>query len=166
MESALNFDETIARSPLILTEGSVVERLRREYRLGLHPSLANAPLVYDEVASEAMAGIYRQYHELGRGAGVPMLTLTPTWRANGERLAASAFAGRDVNGDCFRFLDRLRSVSGDYADKLFIGGLMGCRGDAYRPEEALFEGDAARFHAPQAWALAEAGADFLIGLIS
>lgn len=158
-----NFDQTIAQAPLILTEGAIVERLRRECPVALHPTLVNAALVYDERCRAAMEAVYRQYYDLGREAGLPMLTLTPTWRVNAERLAASEFAGRDVNGDCFRFLDGIRATYGDYAKKIFIGGLMGCRGDAYRPEESLFESDATMFHQAQASALAEAGVDFLIG---
>jgi len=40
--------------------------------------------------------------------------------------------------------------------------MMTCRGDAYRPEEALTESDAADFHKPQAAMLAESGVDYLM----
>jgi homocysteine S-methyltransferase len=39
---------------------------------------------------------------------------------------------------------------------------MSCRGDAYRPEEALSPAEAAEFHSWQAEALAAAGVDFLL----
>lgn len=44
---------------------------------------------------------------------------------------------------------------------MYIGGLMGCRGDAYTGAEALETGEARRFHSWQADRLAQAGADFL-----
>jgi homocysteine S-methyltransferase len=46
-------------------------------------------------------------------------------------------------------------------DGVLLGGLMGCRGDAYRPDQALGVDEAARFHQAQAQALADAGCDFL-----
>ena len=113
MSNFSNFDETLAQAPLVLTEGAIVERLRREQHVPLHPSLVNAPLIYDEVTSGAMADIYRQYYELGCRAGLPMMTLTPTWRANAERLAASEFAGRNLNGDCLWYLNGLRAECGE-----------------------------------------------------
>ena len=100
--------------------------------------------------------------EIGRLNDLPLLSLAPTWRANPDRLAASAFAGRDLNGDAVRFLQEIRKASGDYGAKVYIGGLMGCRGDAYRPQEALSREAARAFHAVQAGALSGAGADYLM----
>ena len=38
---------------------------------------------------------------------------------------------------------------------------MACKGDAYRPEEALSKEEAALFHREQAEALAQSGVDFI-----
>jgi S-methylmethionine-dependent homocysteine/selenocysteine methylase len=86
----------------------------------------------------------------------------PTWRAGRDRIAAAGLADYDLNGDNFRFLDSLRYSYGDYANQVFIYGLMSCRGDAYKPEEAMSANAAAEFHAWQAEALATAGVDFLL----
>lgn len=56
----------------------------------------------------------------------------------------------------------IRAEYDAYADRVWIGGLIGCRGDAYRPAEGLSRGEAAGFHASQVRALASAGADFLL----
>jgi homocysteine S-methyltransferase len=71
-------------------------------------------------------------------------------------------ADRDVNADAVRFLSTIRRSYGDFAERVLIGGLMGCAGDAYRPDEALPENRAAELHLPQARALSEGGADFLM----
>jgi hypothetical protein len=42
-----------------------------------------------------------------------------------------------VNGDCARFLAKIRDEAGEYSKRIFIGGIMGCKGDAYKPQEAL-----------------------------
>jgi homocysteine S-methyltransferase len=51
---------------------------------------------------------------------------------------------------------------GDYAHKVAICGVMSCRGDAYKPDEAMTERAAATFHLWQAEALAAAGVDILL----
>ena len=55
----------------------------------------------------------------------------------------------------------LGSVRGDDAG-VFLGALLGSRGDAYRPQEALPAVAARAFHAPMCRAYAEAGAEFLL----
>jgi len=60
------------------------------------------------------------------------------------------------------FLDALRKEYGSYAKKILIVGLVGCRGDAYQPGQALSQENALAFHQFQIQALARAGVDFLI----
>jgi homocysteine S-methyltransferase len=92
-----------------------------------------------------------------------MLVCTPTWRANSERLAQAGMPGvAEVSRDAASLLAEVRSEYGEYGQQVFMGGLMGCRGDAYNPGEALDTMTATRFHAEQAEALAQAGVDFLI----
>jgi len=143
-------------------DGAVVERVRRGAPALLDPLLMNAPLIYSEVGRALLRQIHREYMDIGQLYDLPLLSLTPTWRANPDRLSATAFAGRDLNGDAVRFLQRTREAYGDYGAKIHVGGLMGCRGDAYKPAEALSREAARAFHAVQAGWLADAGADFLI----
>jgi homocysteine S-methyltransferase len=152
----------IEREPVLLVEGAIIERLRRRADVHLDPRIENAGLIYDPAGRTALEEIYRGYIDVGRAFGLPMIILTPTWRANPDRLAAAGLGDRDVNGDGFRFLDSIRRSFGAYADRILIGGLMGCAGDAYDPEEALSEDRAATFHRTQALALADAGVDFLM----
>ena len=155
----MRFADALTSGPPILAEGSVVERLRRDPSVRLDPHIAHAGFIYEPRAAGALEGLYRGYLEIGRAHGLSMLCLTPTWRANLERLRRAGLGERDVNGDAVRFLDRIRA---GYGGAVYLGGLTGCYGDAYRPEEALSAGDAASFHRPQARALASAGVDFLL----
>jgi homocysteine S-methyltransferase len=152
----------LASAPLILGEGAVIERLRRMPGIRLDEQVVNSALVYDPQGRAALETICCQYLETGRRHDLPLLLSTPTWRAGRERIAAAGLAGRDLNGDNFRFLDSLRSRYGRYAGKVIIAGLMSCRGDAYKPEEALTAGEARDFHAWQARALAVSGVDLLL----
>jgi homocysteine S-methyltransferase len=48
------------------------------------------------------------------------------------------------------------------AAQVYVAGLMGCRGDAYRPQEALTSTAAEAFHGEQADALAAANVDLVL----
>jgi homocysteine S-methyltransferase len=165
METKLNhipFSELLESSPCILGEGAVIERLRRNSELELDPHIVNSAFVYDHAKRTALGAICRQYLDIGYQYRLPLLLSTPTWRASRERIDAAGFAGRDVNGDNFRFLDALRNRYGDYALKVVICGLLSCRGDAYNPAEALGTAASREFHLWQATMLADAGVDCLL----
>ena len=158
------FPDYLRQHPCILGEGAVVERLRRQPTTPLDPDLVNSAFVYDPAKRYALAAIYRQYVQAGLTHDLPLLLSTPTWRANAERIAAAGLSHRTVNADNVRLLQDLRADTGAYAAKVVIGGLIGCRGDAYRPEEALTAQAARDFHGWQAGQLAAAGVDFLLGI--
>ncbi|MCK7520269.1 MAG: homocysteine S-methyltransferase family protein [Ignavibacteriales bacterium] len=68
---------------------------------------------------------------------------------------------KTINTDAFLFVDNIRKSYGSFSEKIYIGGLTGCKGDAYKPEEALSENEAYHFHKEQMQILADAGVDFL-----
>jgi len=153
--------QLLANNPFILMEGAIVERLRRSAQVHLHDTLANAPLIHDPVAREVMGDTYRQYMDVARRAGLPILVLTPTWRANKARVEASDVS-KSINVDAVAYMKDLRDAS-PYRDTVVrIGGLIGCKNDCYRPEEGLSASDAEDFHAWQIQQLVEGGVDFLI----
>ncbi|MCJ7538882.1 MAG: hypothetical protein MUO88_04370, partial [Desulfobacterales bacterium] len=131
------FPKFFEKSPIILGEGAVIERLRRNTDFELDPFIVNSAFIYDKEKRAALETIYRQYLDIGFQHDLPLLLSTPTWRAGRKRIAAAGYEGRDVNGDNFRFLDALRTSYGVYAQKVVICGLLSCQGDAYNPEEAL-----------------------------
>jgi len=157
-----DFYQFFENSQFILGEGAVLERLRRSTGLELDPHLMNAAFCYDTVKREALAGIYRQYLDIGAGYDIPIMLSTPTWRAGRDRIKAAGYQGMDVNKDNYLLLDQLRQAYGDYAGKVVISGLLGCAGDAYNPSEALGVDQARQFHSWQAGKLADTGIDFLI----
>jgi S-methylmethionine-dependent homocysteine/selenocysteine methylase len=61
--------------------------------------------------------------------------------------------------------ERLRGIReeyGEYSRKIYIGGLIGTKGDAYNPDESLSTAEAKSFHRFQVEKLTKAGVDFLI----
>jgi homocysteine S-methyltransferase len=157
----MDFSETFEKTDFILAEAAVIESLRRSRAAELHPRLENALLIYDDAGRTALTGVYRDYVSIARPAGVPILICTPTWRANPERIATAGIT-RDVNGDAVAFLKQLKHQWMNRPSSLFIGGLVGCKNDCYKPIEGLSTDAAEAFHLAQVRQLADAGVDFLL----
>lgn len=150
-------DALICGKPM-LAEGSVYERLRRYPGIPFDPAMRHGVLIYDKAGRAAEVAIHQSYIDAAKAAKLPLVMLSDTWRANAENIAASRYAGRPLNQDNVAFLKELRATSGH---EIYIGGQSGCRGDAYKPGEALDTETAFAFHRPQIQAFAEAKPDFL-----
>ena len=144
-----------------LSEGSIYERLRRHPAIRFDSCLAHSTLIYNSQAASILEQVHREYIDVGQRYRLAMFVMTDTWRANQERIQQSRFKGFEVNQDNGRFMAALRDSYGPTAYPIYIGGLIGPRGDAYRPEQALPKAEAERFHAPQIEALTRAHVDFL-----
>lgn len=150
----MNFEQTIQTNPLILMEGAIIERLRHNQTIQLHPRLVIAPLVGNPAGRGALTALYREYIAIAKGAGLPVVLSTPTWRANRERILREN-PEANLNADAVQFMLNFKQ---EYPN-LFIGGQIGCKNDCYKPGEALSRTEAFDFHSWQIQHLTEA--DFL-----
>jgi homocysteine S-methyltransferase len=156
----MDFTQFLATGAPAIAEGAVLERVRRDPALVLDPHILNGGLIYDKSGRARLAEIHLDYMRLARKAGLPLLTFTDTWRFSRNAVEASPFRGRPINEDHVRFLSELRASFGE-GPPIFIGGLVGPSGDAYKSEEGLSRRASREFHRPQVEALATAGIDFL-----
>lgn len=152
------FTETFNTSSALLTEGAIVERLRHEYRIPLDEQIVHAGLIYNEQHRQQLAAIYREYLDIAEARRLPLLLMTPTRRANRERIAASAYKDRHVLKDNAAFLSGLRQ---SYTTPVYIGGLTGCRGDAYSGQKCFSVEEAFDYHLPTLLDFRESGVEFL-----
>jgi homocysteine S-methyltransferase len=161
----MGFLEALAQYPVILTDGAIETRIAFETDFALGPDLEVYRLVDDPAGRAALENVYRQYLDVGQHHYLPMQLQAPTFRASPARLVRAGFTGPDdvsrVNRACVQLLQRLRGERGDHAGKVFVAGVLGPRGNAYDPGDALPAEEADAYHIPQARALAEAGADLL-----
>lgn len=67
----------------------MVECLRRDASVALHPTLVNAPLVNDPAGRAALRPMVEEHIAIAEEAGVPFWMCTPTWRATRERIEAA-----------------------------------------------------------------------------
>ena len=155
--------EIISQANVMLAEGSLIERLRRDETIRLDPHVEHAGLIYEPEGRAALEKLFRQYLDIGQAHDLPMVVCTTTWRANPERLSMAGLGEcAEACADAFRFLDAIRRSYDGYSERIHICGLTGCAGDAYKPGEALSAEEAEQFHCLQASALGEAGVDFLM----
>ena len=161
MGTVNRLEALLSCSDLILMEAGVVERLRRSGEVSLHERLEHAYLIYENLGRSRLRAIYREYIAIAERAGLPLLTCTPTWRANRERVFESNVR-RTINEDAVEFLREARREFSSRPDQVLIGGLVGCKNDCYRPLETLTEKEALEFHGWQIERLASAECDYLM----
>lgn len=153
-----NFEHCFSTRKFLLMEGALGERLKREYGIFPDEAIALAAHVYNDAARMGLKELYIQYITIAREANLPLMITSPTRRANRERAQQSSFADRNIINDNVAFL---KSIRQEHDMEIYVGGLMGCRGNAYTADEVLSIKDAHEFHSWQANQFAEAEVDFL-----
>lgn len=153
----MDFQTCFNTSSAILMEGALGERLKREYKIRFDDKIAMANLIYDDKSRQAMEAIFQEYMEIAKKYSLPFIATTPTRRANKERVLQSKFSEKIIE-DNVRFLQEIKNST---SSNMFVGGLMGCKGDAYKATEILSIEAAQEFHSWQANLFKNSGVDFL-----
>lgn len=148
-------------SPFILTEGAIVERLRKEFGIKMDENVVHGGLIYNCKEADILRGIYKEYIDVAVKYNLPIMIMTPTRRANRERISHSIYCEKNLISDNIKFLKDIRNGYQLHKGRIFIGGLMGCKGDAYKYEEALSIEEGHSFHLWQAEQFKGAGVDYL-----
>ncbi len=153
----MRFISCYEKNPVILMEGALGERLKREYGLLPDDAVAFANIIYRRGGKEALFQLWSQYIEAAKSHCLPFIATTPTRRANMERVAKAGY-DKSILLDNITALKQLRDVS---EVEMYIGGLMGCKGDAYSSSGYLNPAEAKEFHSWQTNLFAQAEVDFL-----
>lgn len=153
----MNFETCFSTSSAILMEGALGERLKREFNIKLDDIVAMAGLIYNPASRRAMQNIFEEYVKTAERYKLPFIATTPTRRANKERVMQSNY-NEQIIEDNVRFLQEIKKNT---SSDMFVGGLMGCKGDAYKATEILSIEGAQEFHSWQANLFSDSGVDFL-----
>lgn len=138
-------------------EGALGERLKREHNLAPDELVAFADIIYRDGGKDALYKLWGQYIDTAGKYSLPFIATTPTRRANKERVFKAGFDEAIIFDNTAR-LKELRDISGI---EMYIGGLMGCKGDAYKATDILQADEASEFHHWQADLFRLSGVDFL-----
>lgn len=157
----MKFQNCFEQHSSILMEGALGERLKREYKLEFDENVAMAKLIYSSHGAAALHSLWTEYMNIAQKYGLPFMATTPTRRANIERIR-KAGCDSTIIIDNVRFV---RTIQQESAVEMYVGGLLGCKGDAYTGDGALSTGDAKEFHNWQVDLLTQAGVDFLYAAI-
>lgn len=157
----MDFLTCYTNKPPFLMEGALGERLKREFKLVFDNEVAMASLIYTDEGKKALAHLWGEYINIAKTYNLPFIATTPTRRANKERISNSKY-NKDIISDNVSFLKAIKDSS---QTTMFIGGLMGCKGDAYQAKYFLSIEEAQNFHSWQANAFKESEVDFLFAAI-
>ena len=153
----MDFETCFNTSSSILMEGALGERLKREFNIKFDDKVAMANLIYDDKSRQAMEFIFQQYVKVAEEYSLPFIATTPTRRANNERVLQSNLSEKIIE-DNVHFLQKIKKNT---SANMFVGGLMGCKGDAYKATDILSIEEAQQFHSWQANLFENSGVDFL-----
>lgn len=161
MAANSSLSAAFAQGQRFLLEGALGERLKREYGLAPDPQVGLARHAAAPEGRAALGALWGQYAAIAHAHGLPFLATTPTRRAGRDRVQA---AGLDeaLLRENVRFLQSLRR---DWPGAGYIGGMVGCYGEAYTGRGALRQAPALAYHRWQVGLLAEAGVEFLYGAL-
>lgn len=145
-----------------LTDGGMETTLIFHDGLDL-PHFASFVLLETEEGRHQLRRYHEAYLAIARARGLGFVLDSATWRANpdwGARLGYDAAGLHRINTAAIAELHSLRASWETPATPCVISGAIGPRGDGYRAGRSGIE-EAARYHAPQIAAFAEAEADMV-----
>ncbi|MDN5747357.1 MAG: homocysteine S-methyltransferase family protein [Pseudonocardia sp.] len=128
------------------------------------PHFAAFPLLDSAEGQALLQDYYDGYAAIARAAGAGLMLESPTWRASsdwGERLGYSPVELARANTDAIGLLARLRDRYAETVPDVVLSGMVGPRGDGYRPGGPADPIRSADYHHPQIKAFAWSGADMV-----
>ncbi len=158
----MSFLKIFQESNIILTEGAIVERLKCEFGAKMDQFINHAGFIYEP---KMLDFLYRQYITIAQKFDLPIMIMTPTRKVNAESLIQSSFKDKTLIGDSCKFLNRIKNEYNDYSQKILIGGLLGCKGDAYSGDKIMEPEEAYLFHKNQTFQFLNENVDYLFARI-
>ncbi len=115
----------------------------------------------------ALTRYFEGFLRLANERGLGFILDTTTWKAHArwaKDLGADSLQLREANEEAVRFIAELRARFAGNAKPIVLNGVIGPRGDAYRPEVAIAVGDAEEYFAEQLGWLAATDVDMVTAL--
>ena len=145
------FKKTFAKVPIMMLQGSVGERIKRNFtHQDPTPPLKLAGLYYTENGHRGLDAVFHDYIQIAQKYDLPMI-LHPYSKFTTPSMGKGTYwEDRDVSADN---LNHCRSIVDGYPairDQIFIGTTMGFTGDPYNPFSGLDEEEAYLYYTDHA----------------
>ncbi|SRR5579883_647602 len=131
------------------------------------PCFAAFPLLDSEEGRRRLTTYFQPFLRLARERGAGFILDTVTWRANadwGARLGYDAVALDRINRQAVAYAVELARDSAGQQPPIVVNGIIGPRGEAYRPDTLMTADEAAQYHAAQIASFAAQGVDMVSAL--
>lgn len=150
---------------LFLTDGGVETDLIFNHGIEI-PHFAAHTLLPDGSSRAALARYFSGFLELARRQGTGFILDTTTWKAHRHwagKLGASIAELKAANEESVKFAAGLRARFAGNSMPIIINGVVGPRGDAYRPEAVITMAEAEAYYAEQLGWLVATEVDIVTG---
>jgi homocysteine S-methyltransferase len=151
---------------ICLTDGGLETTLVFHQNIDL-PCFASYPLILDEGGREQLRQYFRPYLEEAGRRGCGFILDTATWRANPDWAAKLGHTAQDlarINRASVEFAQGLRDEFEKKGTPIVIEGVIGPRGDGYRPDVRMSIEEAREYHSAQIEQFRDAGADMVAAI--
>lgn len=148
---------------LFLMDGGLETTLVFHHGIDL-PFFAAADLLKDEEGTQRLRDYYDHYAGLAAEKGLGFVLDSPNWRSSpdwGERLGVDRARLADVNRRGIGLMEEVRARHESEASPMVVSGVVGPRGDGYRPEGMMSAEEARAYHAWQIGVFADTAADMV-----
>jgi len=128
------------------------------------PCFASFPLIANEVGRQRLRDYFAPYLSAAKACSAGFILGSPTWRANadwGAKLGYDREALADINKKSIEFLATLRDDYVSDGMQVVIEGVIGPRGDGYRPDARMTAAEAERYHREQIAIFSDTEADMV-----
>lgn len=152
-----------ARGQQMVTDGGLETDLIFHHGIDL-PRFAAFPLLESAAGRTLLESYYDGYATIAKSAGAGLMLESATWRANpdwGTRLGYTTAGLNRINASAIGMLAQLKERYADSVSEIVVCGVLGPRGDGYRPGQPVDPQAAAAYHRPQIEAFTAAGADLV-----
>lgn len=128
------------------------------------PEFAAFTLLQSAQGIDILKRYYDRFAHIAKQHNSGLMLETPTWRANLDwaiKLGLSADELASINRRAIHLLTELRAQWSGDIEPIVIGGVIGPRGDGYRPDKRMSRSEAKQYHSQQITIFADTEADLL-----
>jgi homocysteine S-methyltransferase len=149
-----------------LSDGGLETHLIFQEGLSL-PCFAAFPLLETEAGRALLKSYFERHLAIAEEHGMGFLLDTPTWRASkdwGDRLGISAERLDMAHKEAVELAKAIRKAHETEDTLIVINGVVGPRGDGYRPDTMMSPKEAYTYHRPQIESFAATDVDMLTAM--